>query len=158
MVILVGLDGYAHSAAALALTADLAAVLGADVVTAHCRRSRHSENPRSVDELDAWASERNRVCEERGVKNRMVVMENDPGHGLVDSARSEVAEFVAIGSRGSGRFRGLKLGGTADYVLHHADCPVAIVSGPGGLETRFSLAYRPWASMAATPTGSPPIG
>ncbi len=132
MVILVGLDGSAHSAATLTFTADLADVFGADVVTVHCRESRHSETPTPVDELDVSAPEWNRVFEERGVKNRMVVMENDPRHGLVDRVKSEEAELVVIGSRGSGGFRGLKLGGTADYVLHHADCPVAIVSGPGG--------------------------
>lgn len=132
MTILVGLDGSAHSAATLSFTADIAHAFGSDVVTLHCRRSRSGEVPVPVDELDVSAPQWSRAFAERGVENRMVVMNNDPRHGLVDRAKSEQVEMVVVGSRGNGGFRGLRLGGTADYVIHHLECPVAVVFESGG--------------------------
>jgi len=132
MTILVGLDGSAHSAATIAFAADVASAFGTDVVTLHCRRARHGDVPTPVDELDVSAPEWSRVFAEHSVENHMVVMDNDPRHGLVDRARSENVDLVVIGSRGSGGFRGLRLGGTADYVIHHLECPVAVVPGKGG--------------------------
>ncbi len=131
MAILVGLDGSAHSAATLGFSAELASALKTDVITLHCRRQLDGTKPK-VDELDVAAPEWGRVFDDRGVHNRMIVMEGDPRHALADRAKSERVEMVVVGSRGAGGFRSLKLGGTADYVLHDVDCPVAIVPGPGG--------------------------
>jgi len=132
MAILVGLDGSAHSAATLGFAAEMASSLGTDVITLHCRTTRNGGTRAPVDQLDTAAPEWTRAYEEHGVRNRMIVLEGDPRHALVNRATSENTELVVVGSRGAGGFRSLKLGGTADHVLHHVDCPVAIVPGPGG--------------------------
>jgi nucleotide-binding universal stress UspA family protein len=37
------------------------------------------------------------------------------------------AEMLVVGNRGKGGFRGLRMGSTADQVLHHASVPVLVV-------------------------------
>ena len=41
---------------------------------------------------------------------------------------SSASDLVVLGSRGRGGFRGLLLGSTSQAVLHHAACPVMVVS------------------------------
>ncbi len=42
-------------------------------------------------------------------------------------AASDATDVIVVGSRGLGGFRGLLLGSTSNYVLHHARCPVVVV-------------------------------
>lgn len=132
MSVLVGLDGSAHSAATLGFAAEMAQTLNTDVVVVHCRTKSGGDDPSASEDFDASAPEWTESFDERGVKHRVVIVETDPRHGLADRAKSERAELVVIGSRGRGGFRGLKLGGTADYVVHHVECPVAVVPDLGG--------------------------
>jgi nucleotide-binding universal stress UspA family protein len=55
------------------------------------------------------------------------VLEHPPAAIL---SASKSADLVVVGSRGQGGFRDLLLGSVAREVLHHADCPVAVVRGP----------------------------
>lgn len=51
-----------------------------------------------------------------------------PARALLQAA--ERAELLVVAARGTGGFRGLMFGSTADQVTRHASCPVTIVPAP----------------------------
>lgn len=53
------------------------------------------------------------------------VLHGPAGRRLVEV--SDKAVLVVVASRGSGGFRGLVLGSTADQIVRHANCPVVVI-------------------------------
>ncbi len=62
-----------------------------------------------------------------------VLHQGHPGRAIVEEA--DDADLIVVGHRGDSRVT-LVLGSTANYVLHHAACPVVVVRGHGGPEIR----------------------
>lgn len=58
------------------------------------------------------------------VRVRQNIVHDRPGRVL--SHRSHNAQLVVVGRRGRDAFRGLLLGSTSQYLLHHARCPVVV--------------------------------
>ncbi len=134
--IVVGVDGSSHSEHALRWSAQLAALLGAqlEIVTAW-------EYPPSFG-WAAIAPEWNpaRDMEKVAAETIQAVFGDQPPPGLHVHVReggaakvlleaSEGAVMLVVGSRGHGGFSGLLLGSVSANVAEHAACPVLIIHG-----------------------------
>jgi nucleotide-binding universal stress UspA family protein len=55
------------------------------------------------------------------------VLSGSPRSVIVDWAKENDASLIVVGSHGYSRITYLLIGSVADYVVHHADCPVLVV-------------------------------
>jgi nucleotide-binding universal stress UspA family protein len=135
--IVVGVDGSAHSTAAVGYAFEEAALRRTTLIAVRAWRgpSRAEPNDAPVvhdgtgvpdeghnvltDAIAAWREKYPDVPVEQQVV---------PGRpGPVLTAASAQARLLVVGSRGLGEVTGLLLGSVSHHVLHHATCPVAIV-------------------------------
>ncbi|MEV4283342.1 universal stress protein [Actinoplanes xinjiangensis] len=136
--IVVGVDGSAGSASAVGFAIEQAA-----------RRKTGLTAVRTWDALDVWGqrdtmplvaepgdlkAEEHRVLSESlagwgqrypGVTIQQELVRGRPAAVLIE--QSQHAQLLVTGDRGRGGFAGLLLGSVTQTVLHHADCPVAVV-------------------------------
>ena len=56
--------------------------------------------------------------------------DSNPGSAIVNMAKEKNAELIVMGTRGLSTLRRTVLGSVSDYVLHHTDCPIAVVPTP----------------------------
>ncbi|WP_073949139.1 universal stress protein [Streptomyces kebangsaanensis] len=129
----VGVDGSAHSAAAVDLAFEEAALRGAVLRALYVRR------PPVLGVLDEHAAvqECRRVLSETVAGRTAAHPEVELHHEVVQGHPVQVlteasahALGLVVGTRGRGGFSGMLLGSVSQGVLHHARCPVITV--PGG--------------------------
>lgn len=137
--IVVGVDGSAGSAAALAWCAEMSPLLEAEVVAVHAVDFPVYAVPPLAFALppvdESWRSalqhkldtEWCTPLQEADVPFRTVLSEGSPAIVTLETAVHEHAALLVVGRRGHGGFAGLVLGSVADYVAHHATMPVVIV-------------------------------
>jgi nucleotide-binding universal stress UspA family protein len=138
--VVVGVDGSEHAARALAWAAGLAGETGAEVVAVHIAsllvRTEAGLAP-SLPEHDRLHAELNGPWTEplrrAGVPHRCRLEDGNPVMKLLEVADEEDADFVVVGSRGSGGFSELHLGSTSHQVALYSHRPVVIVP-PAGRE------------------------
>ena len=130
--ILVGVDGSAAAAAALAWAAQLAGPSGAEVIVATAFSPAESElRPDRYDELRAAVdrsleTEWSAPAREAGVACRTLLGDGEPGM-LLEMADAEDIDLLIVGTRGRGGFAGLHLGSVAHHLAHSTTRPLAIV-------------------------------
>ncbi|RRS02206.1 universal stress protein [Glycomyces terrestris] len=133
--IIVGVDGSASSARALAWALDYAEELHLAVTAVHAWQYPYAygsgatiiaasdfgaEARRTLDAaVEKLAAEHPSVPVER------CVAEGHPARVLID--RSEGADMLVVGSRGHGAFVGALIGSVSQYCVSHARCPVLVV-------------------------------
>jgi nucleotide-binding universal stress UspA family protein len=67
------------------------------------------------------------VLEKHGAKgNYRVVYNAKPGEAVVESALTEHADMIVMGTRGMGTIRRTVMGSVSDYVVHHSKVPVIV--------------------------------
>jgi nucleotide-binding universal stress UspA family protein len=137
--VVVGVDGSAVSEAAVLFAFQAASRRGQGLVVVHA----WAQPDPMVDEAYAVLSESaTRQTEARlaiaeslaGLRDTYpdvdvteVVADGHPVETLLAEASTRAASLLVVGSRGRGGFVGLLLGSVSRGVLHHAECPVAVV-------------------------------
>lgn len=130
--VVVGVDGSTGSRKALEFAFDHASRSGSPITAVHAWRNaaRGDTGEGLVEEIRAAE----RVLAEAlagfadqypDVKVTTEAIPVVPQRVLADASQS--ASLVVVGSRGLGAFAGLLLGSVSQSVLHHAQCPVAVV-------------------------------
>ncbi|RNM11119.1 universal stress protein [Nocardioides pocheonensis] len=135
--IVVGVDGSGGSDAALEFACRRAELTGEHVVVVHGWRDG-SATGTTRREVPAQFMER--IAEEERLLGEAVagIQGDHPDVHLVPEAipvvawraladASAAATLLVVGSRGRGAFTGMLLGSVSQQVLHHAQCPVAVV-------------------------------
>jgi nucleotide-binding universal stress UspA family protein len=133
--VLVGVDFSDESALALQYAFDAASIRGAWVRAVHAWQVSPTlftgAYPVTVHHAAAVAQERlaDAVAPWRAkFPDVRVIEQAPPGQAVNELAeRSVRAALLVVGYRGGSALRGLYLGSVSHGVIHHADCPVAVV-------------------------------
>ncbi|MFR9775125.1 universal stress protein [Micromonospora sp. MS34] len=140
--VVVGVDGSARSRPAVEFAAEEASVRGARLHAVHAYTHPVSVGPGDMQPLvyeeGQLRGEEDRILAESlsGLGERWpeVPVTREVTHGRpvgVLTEASRTAQLMVVGAQGRGELTGLLLGSVSQGVLHHADCPVAVVRAPG---------------------------
>jgi len=135
--VVVGVDGSAHSAPAIAMAFEEASLRGADLIAVHAWSDVTLSTLTAHDEGLPWASIK--AAEQAALAESLagyseqypdvgvtkVVLQDRPLHHLLSYADS--AQLLVVGSRGRGGFMSMLLGSTSTALLHATECPLLIV-------------------------------
>ncbi|GAA4465290.1 universal stress protein [Phytohabitans houttuyneae] len=136
--VVVGVDGSPNSDRAVAFAAEEAVLRKTDLLAVHAWTGPVSTRPGDMRPLvydpEQVAEDESRVLFEAtaGLNERYPdllvghrVVRGRAAHTMI--TQSHGAQLVVVGARGRGGFAGLLLGSVSQGLLHHAECPVAIV-------------------------------
>jgi nucleotide-binding universal stress UspA family protein len=136
--ILLATDLTEASALATDQAIDLAASIGARLLTVHviprvdaaASDSTVLPAPLRFDQQRAGRESRLLGIVERArhrqVQASFLLWSGEPGAAIIAAAEAEAADLIVVGTRGlddAGRFL---LGSVSDYVVHHSSCPVLV--------------------------------
>jgi nucleotide-binding universal stress UspA family protein len=124
--VVVGADGSAPGNAALRWAADAAVAHGLPLTVVHARPDVEGVVQEVTGESDVLAAAAEAVrARHPELTVRTLRYPEPPVQSLL--AAGDTADFIVIGSRGLGGFRGLLVGSTALQVAPYAPCPVVVV-------------------------------
>jgi len=75
-----------------------------------------------------------KLMKEKGLSGVLRTSTGKPGEVICRIAEEEQAAMIVTGTRGLGKVRRTILGSVADYLVHHAHCPVIICRHPEEVE------------------------
>jgi nucleotide-binding universal stress UspA family protein len=139
LVIVVGVDGSAAGAAALAAAARLSAATGCDVVAVHVTSVPAAVHATLAPLVSGAAATANDELADRchlecelalagtGVAWTFELRHGDPATQLTRAADEHDAACVVVGRDGHRVLARLRLGSVTDRLVHHASCPVLVV-------------------------------
>ena len=150
--VVVGVDGSADGAEALAVAIRLARALAAEVIAVFAyegpARFAHQslyglhlehapDGRRRIELVHRFRTGWCRPLTESGVPHQLLVVSGPPGPAIAALASRQHADFVVVGRRGLAPIAEMVLGSTGAYLTHHCEAPVVVVSrqpGPAGQE------------------------
>ncbi len=143
--ILVPLDGSEVAASVLPYIANLAKQLAASVtlfmVIAPSRTAPEMAYDAVREEAEALVQRRAQELQSSGVETATEVVTGEPAQEIIDYAKEEKFDLIAIGTRGhSGIRRGI-LGSVTDEVVRSSPIPVLVLS-PGAVQTATSNEFK----------------
>lgn len=131
--VVVGVDGSLDAQHALRLACEVAVRFDAELVVAHAvglmtiidgehvpAEGRRAEIARLVEQV--WCAP---LRSDPQVPWRALLVDGPPADALLATAAEVDAEFIVVGSRGTGKEQ--VLGSTSHHVVHHTDRPVIVV-------------------------------
>lgn len=131
--VVVGVDGSSNAQRALAVAADLARAVDADLAVFHALglmtviEGRHVPSEGHRDDIERLL--RTEWCHalqgDPSLRWRAEIVYGSPADVLLNLGRDLDASFVVVGSRGVGDEQAL--GSTSHHVVHHCDRPVVVV-------------------------------
>jgi nucleotide-binding universal stress UspA family protein len=140
--IVVGMDGSAGAAAALAWAVEYAPLLDAEVIVVYSMDVTMAVPAPTVaappfvvddalrsgmrDALHDWCA----PLRDSGVTYRAELYEGNAVGAITQLATEEHADLIVVGRRGHGGFSELVLGSVPHSLSHHATVPVVIVPAP----------------------------
>lgn len=133
--IVVGVDGSEDSRSAIAWVAEVAPAWDASVVAVQVQEPFVEWTPASSPanwrrDVERHIEEWTAPLRESGVSVVSVAQEDlHPADGLLGVAAARSGDLLVIGTRGLGGFVGLRAGGVALKVLHHASLPLVLIPG-----------------------------
>ncbi|MFC9659976.1 universal stress protein [Nocardia sp. NPDC127606] len=132
--VVVGVDGSACSADAIALAFDEASRRGVGLIAVNAWSEFYRYDARATMQIEAeavlaeslagYAEKYPEVLVDR------VVVEDRPARAILTA--SARAQLIVVGSHGRGGFAGMTLGSVAQAVLHGAECPLIIARPEAG--------------------------
>jgi len=142
--ILVPVDGSSYSLQAEELVADLAKRFNSKVTVLHVvpHQIKHPPEeyvgvPKSIrEEMEGWFLQRGRqviqearaLYTQEGITPETILEEfADPAETILDIAKMKKSDTLVLGNLGSSEIADFSLGGVAENVLRHANCPLLIV-------------------------------
>ncbi|MGS2811374.1 universal stress protein [Nocardia sp. MW-W600-9] len=134
--VVVGVDGSACSADAVAIAFEEACLRGVRLVAVHAWSEFFRYDSRAImqTEGEALLAESLAGYAEKypDVEVGRVVVEDKPARAVLDS--SATAQLVVVGSHGRGGFSGMTLGSVAQAVLHGVACPLIVARCGAGAD------------------------
>ncbi|XP_065644819.1 universal stress protein YxiE isoform X2 [Hydra vulgaris] len=67
------------------------------------------------------------LCESIKIPKKTLIANGKPGQAIIETAKTEGANLIVMGTRGLNTMRRTFVGSVSDYVLHHSSIPVTIV-------------------------------
>jgi len=135
--IVLGLDGSKGSQVATEWCADMALALDTEVIVVHglsLQAYPYYWMPLpTIDErwhkelLATIETEWCRLLDEKGVRFRAEIVEDEPAQAVMAVADRERPDMIVVGRRGRGTFTEAVLGSVSHRLAHHARQPVVIV-------------------------------
>lgn len=120
--ILLPVDGSEYSMKAAEYAADIAQLVGAEVVPVFCQESYTvGENPNEILEPVV------KMLADKGITANGFVVEGSPHSTIAPYAKEKEFDLIVIGARGVTSLEGFLLGSVTQRVLQEAPCPVLTI-------------------------------